>query len=125
MAIWILKATVQRGLDMLPARQVWSELFRTYITRSLAVSPEEFQGKLEHCRRHLSAARTHGMAREDFTVFDLGTGWLPVVPVGMYLSGAKEVYTSDISPLLKPSRVRFILSQVVEHADQGRLEKYL
>lgn len=125
MAKWILKALVQRGLGMLPAAQFWNELFQIYITCSVVDSPAAVQGKLDHCRLHLEALRAHGSNRDDFTVFDLGTGWLPVVPVGMYLSGAKEVHTCDLSPLLKPSRVMYVLQQVVEYAERGDLAKYL
>lgn len=125
MAKWMLKALVQRGLGMLPAAEFWNELFQTYITRSLVVSPGAVQGKLDHCRLHLDAFRAHGSKKDEFTVFDLGTGWLPVVPVGMYLSGAKEVHTCDISSYLKPARVTYVLQQVVEYAERGELGKYL
>ena len=125
MAKWILKALVQRGIGMLPAAQFWNELFQIYITRSVVDSPAAVQDKLEHCRRHLEALRKYGSNKEDFTVFDLGTGWLPVVPVGMYLCGAKEVYTCDLAPLLKPARVTYVLQQIVEFAERGELGKLL
>lgn len=125
MARWMLKAAVQRGIGMLPAAGFWNEMFQTYITRSLVVSPSAVQGKLEHCQRHLEAFRAHGSKKVEFAVFDLGTGWLPVVPVGMYLCGAKEVHTCDISPLLKPPRVTYVLQQLVEYAECGELGKYL
>lgn len=121
----MLKALVQRGLGMLPAANFWNELFQTYITRSLVVSPSAVQDKLDHCRRHLDAFRAHGSEKKEFTVFDLGTGWLPVVPVSMYLSGATEVFTCDISSLLKPPRVTYVLQQVVDSAERGELGKFL
>jgi hypothetical protein len=125
MARWVFKAAVQRGLAMLPLSHVWNELFQTYVTRSLKFTPDNFTRRLAFCRQHLEYLRKFRPAGGAFTAFDLGTGWFPVVPVGLALCGAERTTTCDIRPLLKPHRVRAILQAFVESAERGELVQQL
>jgi SAM-dependent methyltransferase len=85
-----------------------------------------FEERLGHCRRHLeNYARYTGRTASGITAFDLGTGWHPVVPVGLYCCGADLIWTCDISPLLRYDRVRMILSRFVEYHDRGILAEKL
>ena len=90
------------------------------------MTPERFIVRLECCRRYLEHYfHLHSGNEEAFNALELGTGWYPVVPVGLYLCGASEVWTFDIVPLLRNSRVRHTLHLFADFADRGTLQNHL
>jgi hypothetical protein len=56
---------------------------------------------------------------------ELGTGWHPVVPVGLFLCGVQRIFTFDIVSLLRPENVRGTLSRFLEYAESGTLRPLL
>lgn len=58
-------------------------------------------------------------------MLELGTGWYPVVPVALYLSGASEVYTFDITPHLTSERIQDVLRMFSDYAKRGTLKSFL
>ena len=105
MAIWVLKAVVQKSISFLPFNHQLNFLFQKYITKGVVLSDALFNDKLTHCERHLAALQKYGHVKKDFTALEIGTGWYPIVPIGLYLAGAAKVYTLDISSLLSEERV--------------------
>src|SRR6476659_8385123 len=98
---WLIKAALHRGVSWLPGRQALNELFRRYVTRSLELSPDRFEQRLDFCRWHWENFRKIQPDRaHDFTAVEVGTGWYPVLPLCLYLHGAKSVWTYDIEPLV-------------------------
>jgi hypothetical protein len=49
----------------------------------------------------------------------------PVIPVGLYLSGASKIWTIDKTPLLRRKSVAAVLSLFLEYAASGRLFELL
>lgn len=96
---WMLKAVVQKALSFLPVKHRLNYLFQKYITKGVRLSDVYFEDRLAHALRHLEAYRQHKGDLRGATVFELGTGWYPVVPVAFFLSGAGRVQSVDISPL--------------------------
>jgi len=93
---WIAKALAQKSvakLGMLPlyhrAQQVGGRL-RNFHPRTRI----EYAGKLA---ADVGRERLRGA-----TVVEIGTGWVPVVPIGIYLLGAREVASFDLSRHLLP-----------------------
>jgi len=98
---WLIKSAVQRVISTLPASHKWNEFFQNRVTRSLELTDSRFEARLEYCRRHFEHLRDLRPGGGDgFTVLEIGTGWFPVVPVGLFLCGAAGPGRSDISPLL-------------------------
>jgi hypothetical protein len=122
---WLIKSALQRAISWLPARQRWNHLFQRYVTRSLGMTASSLAGRLADCQRHLAAYFERHPAAENFTVFELGTGWFPALPIGMFLSGAGRVWTFDIESLLERGRLELLLRCFCELADDGRLVKCL
>jgi hypothetical protein len=108
MRSWLVKALVQRGIGALPYRHYWNELLQQSVTRSLQLTTSRFEASLHNCRNHLEQHACFGGHAKggDFTVFELGTGWFPTVAIGLYLCGAREVWTWDIAPLLRRERLK-------------------
>jgi len=126
MARWYLKAALQGVLSHVPAGRRGNEFLQAHVTRSLGLSDAFFRRKVGQAARHAAAFR--GLARvprDDFTALELGTGWYPVVPVGLWLSGAGRVYTVDIRSGLTLDRVRRVLDAYAAGAAKGTLGELL
>jgi hypothetical protein len=126
MPSWLLKALTQRLIGSLPNPHYWNELLQTRITRSIHLSPDQFAVKLGDCRTHLEHLRaSQRKTSHHFAALELGTGWFPVVPIGLYLCGASQVWTWDIVEHLRLERVRFALDSFLRLNADGELERHL
>jgi hypothetical protein len=121
---WLIKTALHRGISALPNRQFWNGLLQKWITRSTELTAEKFEGKVRECDRHLRVFRTAQPAG-DFTVLELGTGWLPIIPAGLWICGAREIWTFDIDPLLQSDRVLSVLQHYSDYAKRGALSSLL
>src|SRR2546426_1180464 len=113
---WLIKSAIHRAISLLPRPQRWNEWFQEHVTRSLQLGEGEFEWKLKMCRRYVEDfSQLRPQAASDFTALELGTGWYPIVPVGLYLCGASEVWTFDIDPLLRRDRLKVLLNRFREY----------
>jgi hypothetical protein len=114
-ASWLLKAMVQRGIGALPYRHFWNGLLQEWVTRSTRLGDGVFFENLRNCQIHLANLRRFSpVAPRSFSAFELGTGWFPVVPIGLFLCGAREVWTWDIAPLLRRDRLKGVIARFLE-----------
>ena len=123
---WVLKAALQGFLSHLPGGRSINRLFQKHVTRSLDLTAPRFEEKIRQCRTHLEnfySAAPPG--RFPARVFELGTGWHPVIPVGFYLCGARDVWTADKERLLDRGSVMRVLRMYLEHAWSGALDGLL
>jgi len=123
MSSWLVKTGVQRTISVLPRSQWWNSLLQRYVTGTLRIGPyDEFYAKLRACRRHLDAYRTFSRRpREDFTVVEIGTGWFPIIPIGLHLCGAREIWSFDIVRLLRADTFRRVIDCFCSFARSGEL----
>src|SRR5262245_60430623 len=123
---WLIKSTIQRAISLLPRSHWWNELFQTYVTRSLDLGTNRFELRLDYCRQHVEHWFGFGaQAPDGFRALELGTGWFPIVPLGLYLCGASEIWTFDIAPLLKTARLKRSLQLFCDAAENGTLRARL
>ena len=123
---WILKAIVQKAISYFPFKHRINFLFQKYVTKGVQLSDEYFLDKLIHHQNHerfLKEVKQQSL--DSLSVLELGTGWYPVVPIAQYLSGAKQLYSVDISPLMNKERLLTTIAKFIEYADQGLLNEYL
>jgi len=126
MPSWLLKATVQGAISPLPGCDRLNYLLQKHVTGSLALTAEVFERKVAQCRRHLASYReVRGEGAAPALALELGTGWYPIVPVGLVLAGAKSVLTIDVSPLLDLERTVRVLELYAAQLRSGRLEALL
>lgn len=114
MPSWYLKAALQGLMSLTSDPQRWNRLFQEHVTRSLDLAPSFFEEKWAKCKRHLEA---HPASVSELSILELGTGWHPVVPIGMALSGAKAVYTVDVQSLLDRRPVADVVSAYYQCGD--------
>lgn len=126
MASWLLKAAMQGGISLLPARNRLNHLLQTHVTRSVVLTEAAFESKVAQCARHLQDYR-QGLGTDipPASALELGTGWHPIVPIGLLLAGVERVCTIDISPLLELERTRHVLRLYASRLRSGTLQALL
>ena len=122
---WLFKSALQQAISRLPYRQRINHVFQRFVTKSLELGTGMFERSLEHCRTHLQHLYDQCPEVGEFTVVELGTGWIPTMPVGMYLCGASTVWTMDIDPMLHRRQLRRMMQLLCEYADRDELRKHL
>ena len=125
MPSWVLKSALQRAISWLPNPHFWNGLLQATITKSASLSRSTFESKVAECHRHLQAFWSFQSLKSDFAAYELGPGWFPIIPIGLYLCGAREIWTVDIADLLRPSAVRKVAGYYSECAEDGLLETIL
>lgn len=114
---WWLKATGQGVLAALPGAPALDDWLRR--RRGAELDPDYVLGKWVHVRSHLRAlGAREGRPLPDVTVVELGTGWYPVVALGMALHGARVV-SVDTRAHLDGDRIALTLRRVLRLVDDG------
>lgn len=125
MAIWIAKATIQKGISFLPWKHRVNFLFQKYVTRGLVLDDTLFESKLLHARQHYDAMNSEDKDLAAFNTLELGTGWFPVVPVCMFLWGADNIYSADITSLLTGKNISDTIRKFIIYHQNGKLSEWL
>jgi Methyltransferase domain len=118
---WLVKALAQRAIGALPNPHYWNELLQERITHSVDLTRERFEDSLRNCKNHLEQFEGAGGAAASgagFSAFELGTGWFPVVALGFFLRGAREVWTWDVAPLLTLDRLKRTAGHFLDLAER-------
>lgn len=121
---WIAKAIVQKGISFLPYSHNINFLFQKYVTHGVYLSDEYFEDRLIHCARHYKNFRKYNSTK-DFSHLEIGTGWYPVVPAGMFLYGAGSITTVDLTRLSTEAYTHVTLKKFLRYHRNGKLKKFL
>jgi hypothetical protein len=127
MSSWLLKTSIQRLISTLPSSHRWNGLLQRYVTKGLTLTVHgQFEAKLMACRRHFEAYQKFSAhPKGEFTAVEIGTGWFPIIPLGLFLCGANRVLTLDIRPLLSGHTVRQTLRCFRQINKAGQLSAFL
>ncbi len=125
MSKWVLKAVVQKGISLLPYKHRINYLFQKYVTKGVQLSSLYFEDRLIHLKEHLHFFQKYKGGISDCHTLELGTGWYPVVPVGLFLTGARRMYTVDISALMNKANLCLTLQRYLDWHKSGALQPYL
>jgi SAM-dependent methyltransferase len=82
-------------------------------------SPHWVFNKFRELAEMLTLIRSHGTVLERAVVCEVGTGWIPLAPIGFFLCGAPCVHSFDLNSHLLESALRRALHWIV--ANQSRL----
>ncbi len=121
---WIAKAIVQKGISFLPFSHQLNFFFQKYVTKGVFLSDEYFEDRLIHCAQHYQNFRKYN-STQNFSHLEVGTGWYPVVPAGMFLYGASSITTVDLIRLSNPEFTLATLKKFYDYHKSGKLEKFL
>ncbi len=116
MTDWRVKSAVHGVISVLPRSQELNYLLQRKVTHSVDIDRARAAQRLAVVRdRHVSAVRRHRQrGLEEVHVVELGTGWHPFVPLGLYLYGCASVTTFDIDSLLRDREVSQTMRTAVE-----------
>jgi hypothetical protein len=97
---WKTKALIQRTLSVAPlGRRIYPQLQ----TRFGRLKSFDIRSKVAQGRRLLDAASASGLDLAGHRTVEVGTGWVPIVPIFYWLHGQSQCDTYDISRLLDKS----------------------
>ncbi len=133
---WVVKALIQKFISFLPFAHRINFWFQKNITKGVTLSKEHFNDKLVHCSDHIEFYRVHlernelkadskDKSMKDSVVFELGTGWYPIVPIGFYLCGASKIVSYDVSALCTNERLFNTIDEFKIWKENGSLELYI
>lgn len=116
MSKWLLKAVVQKVISYLPNSNRINYWFQKNITKGVDLNEQHFAFKFEHLVDHVNFFLEH-RSKNDLggeTCLELGTGWYPIIPIGLFLKGADKTLSVDISPLLTTERFLTCIREILK-----------
>lgn len=123
---WMAKAAVQKTISYLPYKTEVNFFFQKYITKGVLLTDDYFELKIIHAADHLQFFRQYSDGNfQDKTTLELGSGWYPIVPVAMFLSGFETIISLDITNWMNKKRVIQTLEKFVEWSTNERLDDFL
>jgi hypothetical protein len=122
---WLAKSAVQNVLSFVPKGVEMNALLQRYATRSVVMTPERVAARLGRVvTPHVRNLETHAaVPMAGTTVFEIGTGFTPLVPLGLHLAGAESVITYDIVELTTHRSMVELLRCVTAAARRGLLDE--
>lgn len=122
---WHLKAIVQKTISFLPKSHKINYWFQKNITKGVFLGDEYFYDRLEHAQQHIKAFEKNCSPIAGIKTLELGTGWYPVIPFSLFLVGAAEINTVDISNLTNKEKLKDTLNRFMELIEKDTLKNYL
>ncbi len=122
---WKQKAIVQKAISYLPYPRHINFIFQKFVTRGVQLTDHYFVDRLQHARNHIAAYQHVADSRVPESTLELGTGWYPIVPVTLFLLGAENIYSVDISTLTSRKRLLFTLQRFVLAEENNTLKDYV
>ncbi|MBE9469071.1 MAG: class I SAM-dependent methyltransferase [Bacteroidetes bacterium] len=125
MSVWIVKAIVQKIISFLPQSQKINYFFQKHITKGVVLTDEYFIDRLLHAQNHVDYFCMYSLIANNFNALELGTGWYPVIPIYMFLSGADKIYSVDINNLVSEENLKQTIVKYCQFYNSGELNKYI
>ncbi len=122
---WYLKAIPQKILSVLPGGSLIHQWMQRRVARSLEITDFLLEDRLAHVARHLHAWKQFGQPEKAPTCLEIGTGWYPIVPLGLALCGAKAVYSVDITSHTNLAHFSRLFQAFIEAKKTKKLDQYL
>lgn len=118
---WKQKAIVQKVISYLPFDHRINFLFQKYVTRGVALTDEYFDDRLSHARTHLDNFRRLSGQEVPGRTLEIGTGWYPVVPIALFLTGVEQIHSVDLRPLISRARIATTIRRYLQAHEAGQL----
>ncbi len=120
---WVLKAIVQKVISYLPNSHRLNYFFQKYVTKGVQLTDYYFEDRLIHAKKHIDSFDKYASSDLKSTL-ELGTGWYPVVPICLFLRGAQQINTVDISSLTSKENVLTTIQFFIDYHEGGKLQSY-
>lgn len=116
---WTTKARIQNLISKLPSGLSYTAYYG--LQRKFGRLREfEFPRKIRAASEIWSRIEKQGRDPKGGVFFEVGTGWVPVVPLTFWLMGAERTITVDLNPYVRPKLVEEALQFLVEKPKRVR-----
>lgn len=117
---WRMKSCIQRICDAVPGGH---RLYYT-IQRSFgALRQYDYLYRLREQRNIAGNLMEHGVIIEDAVLFEVGTGWVPIIPTGFWFLGTRKIHTFDLNSYLSLKDFSQTLNWISEN-EESMVELY-
>lgn len=116
---WKMKSAIQRFCS-----RVWGG-DRLYFVIQRTCGRLRHPRYQDRIRQHIEMARLlaeRGIPLQGRTCFEIGTGWIPILPVGFWLCGAERIYTYDLNRYLSFDLLAGFLHWLIENRNEIRMK---
>lgn len=118
---WWLKAAAQGAVAIAPGGAALDDAIRRRL-RGPFLAEDYFLSKWHHVEQHLRAlGNPGGVPLRRTRAVEIGTGWFPIVPLGLAVHGG-SVVTLDIGAHLDSQRVRLAMQMLSDLVATGRIQ---
>lgn len=123
---WRLKGAIQKVLGYVPGGDRLHYLLQRR-GGGLTNFDRECDLKIDDWRLMMGHLRASKVPVAGSTLLEMGSGWYPTFPLGLYLAGAAKVYTLDLNAYLKPEMAIALAEHLATHVpmiarESGRTE---
>ena len=98
-------------------------IFQKYVTKGVQLTEYYFEDRLIHAKKHIESYDKNA-SRKMSTTLEIGTGWYPVVPISLFLQGAEQINTVDISSLTNKENVLTTIQFFIDYHEKGKLADF-
>ena len=119
---WKGKAFIQKCISVLPKKLSYETYFR--IQRHFGRLKKPFNpisppsGGISEGVRFLKKIQNAGYTHSDKVFFEIGTGWIALVPLTYWLAGADKIITIDLNPWLRKELIKESVSYIINNQDE-------
>ncbi len=117
----MLKAAVQKTISLFPYRNRINLWFQKYVTKGVQLDVEHLHWKLTHAGDHINYWQQYG-SRPAPICLELGTGWYPIVPIMLFLHGARKIQTIDLNAHLSLDTLQVSFEKLIAEKQKGALD---
>lgn len=111
---WHIKLIKDNAKALLPFQDYLRQLKRSLVPYSS--NPDNDRYSMQQGMEILHLLKPHQAPRNQ-TVLELGTGWIPIVPLLMHACGAARLILTDVEKLIDGNTIRYAKSFIANHAD--------
>lgn len=121
---WILKAIIQKVITYFPFSFQINYFFQKYITKNVFLSDDFFNIMCDHFIELTEYCSLNGAEFKNIKVIELGTGWHPIIPVLLFITGVEEIVTLDLRSHVRKENLKLLLEKVVGNYEANRFSQF-
>ncbi len=121
---WVMKAIVQKGISYLPNPERVNLFFQKHVTKGVNLNDEHFGYKSTHAFDHITHFKALGNPNPEAQILELGTGWYPIIPTLMYLTGTGKVTSLDIMSWMTKDTQITAFQKIKDWVEAGKLDQF-
>ena len=122
---WRHKAFIQKFISIFPNHERINYMFQKLVTKAVFLDDLHFGWKVGHAKDHINYFHKYGKPNAESSVFELGTGWYPIVPVLFFLTNSGKVQSYDIQSWMTKDTQLDTIRKFKEWKESGQLSEYI